>query len=796
LNSIKLSPIDRKIVINRQLLKPGDNYKEKSRKKELQNFLEKDEFNIDNNISNSTDVDSSNKERSNNKTLQKKEGPMSKNQLNDKEKLEKKLLDCDKVRCKLESYDKSILYDMNQGHWELFEDKDSDIAQKACSEYGMKERDPKLDIKSGVVGIDFGTTSTVVVRQSETTKIIPIRIGTGNLSSEIKESDYENPTIIRCEHLTDFLESYIEKIGRPNTKFDDFFVSHDAFNEFKNCDADEYYSFFRDLKQWANREGNNKENLNNEILIKVKDKLNEEFSLAKENVFEDKKINPLEIYAYYLGLYVNNMRNGIYLHYLLSFPVGYSREVRQFILDSFTKGIKKSLPSSICGNEDVINNFKVELGISEPAAYAVTALDLSDLDPENENEQYMYGIFDFGGGTTDFDFGLWRGASDDEYDSYGYDYVLECFGANSDDTLGGENMLELLAYHVFKENIDVVRENKILITSPVGAEEFLGGETIINNNSQIAMRNTSLLKEELRPLWEQREEWKKKYNDGKDNDSEKERIVLSLFNSENEQKPNLEFKINTDELIGVIKDRIQKGVDSFFTSLEEVFFNNEKVRKEGQKVDIFLAGNSSKSQFVWDIFEEKINNYYKEFKKLVKENKDEFSDVDEDDITDLFRLHKPLETKVIDGNEYIPNGKTGVAYGLVKSRAGSNIHVVKNQENDAEKQTRFGYYLGRERRKNFECKLSPAKNDYREWIEFQGASNSIIRIFYTTNPQADAGEKISIDNIGFKQIEIEPNENSKVFIRTVEPTTIEYVVASSIDDIDEKNCNRINFNDK
>ena len=27
---------------------------------------------------------------------------------------------------------------------------------------------------------------------------------------------------------------------------------------------------------------------------------------------------------------------------------------------------------------------------------------------------------DFGGGTTDFDFGVWRGASDDEYDKYNY----------------------------------------------------------------------------------------------------------------------------------------------------------------------------------------------------------------------------------------------------------------------------------------------------------------------------------------------------------------------------------------
>ena len=53
-------------------------------------------------------------------------------------------------------------------------------------------RNPKLDIKQGVIGIDFGTKSTVVVKQDTTNRIIPVRIGTGDLSSEVKEEDFEN----------------------------------------------------------------------------------------------------------------------------------------------------------------------------------------------------------------------------------------------------------------------------------------------------------------------------------------------------------------------------------------------------------------------------------------------------------------------------------------------------------------------------------------------------------------------------------------------------------------------------
>ena len=65
---------------------------------------------------------------------------------------------------------------------------------------------------------------------------------------------------------------------------------------------------------------------------------------------------------------------------------------------------------------ELMTKFSVSYQISEPAAYAVTALERSGFKPKDETEKYLYGIFDFGGGTTDFDFGVWRGANDDEYD--------------------------------------------------------------------------------------------------------------------------------------------------------------------------------------------------------------------------------------------------------------------------------------------------------------------------------------------------------------------------------------------
>ena len=690
------------------------------------------------------------------------------------------LLDCDKNRCRLEPYDKDILYDIIRGHWELYDSGATEEARKNIkseSEEGAKEfiaRNPKLDVKQGVVGIDFGTKSTVVVRQDATNRIVPIRIGTGNLSSEVKEEDFENPSIIEFTNVKKFLEDYQQEVGRPHTSCNDIFVSYDAYEDFRNCKPDDFYAYFNELKQWANHEKGN---------VIIKDKQKKEYYLGENMGETDDIVNPVELYAYYIGLHINNMRNGIYLKYLMTFPVGYAKEVRDFIAESFYKGIKKSLPTSIINDEECMAQFKVELGISEPAAYAVTALEQNHLEPKDETEQLMYGIFDFGGGTTDFDFGICRGATDEEYDKDAYDYVLECFGADSDVTLGGENILELMAYQVYQKNIDVFREKKITFTLPLGESSFAGSETLLID-SQIAKRNMAILKEELRPLWHQEQGWRKKYELENEvpNEADKEGVVVSLYNMDGEPVPQCMLEFSTQEMVEMIKNRIQKGIDSFFQCLIKIFlYKREDTVEEEPTIYIFLSGNSSKSIFVKELFKKKIEEYYSKARKAG----DEMGNAH-------FELYEPLVGTQDGSGYYVPNAKTGVAYGLLKSREGSSIKIVKNYETDAQQQSRFRYYLGRDRRHYFDCKFSPAEISYKKWVSFQGASREVVRIYYTDNPVADSKlEQLSIENVPYKEITINPMENAYLFIRTVEPNLIEYAVAKEEDDITDseiKNC--------
>ncbi len=147
--------------------------------------------------------------------------------------------------------------------------------------------------------------------------------------------DYENPTVMELIDIQGFLEAYNAVMGRPKTQWNQITVSHTALNQFKDGQTTQnYYTFLTNLKQWCT---------NKTHKMRIKDAEGHMIDLPTFLEIDEDEFNPIEVYAYYLGLYINNMLNGIYTQYLLSYPVSYDKETRAQLIKSFEISVSLSL---------------------------------------------------------------------------------------------------------------------------------------------------------------------------------------------------------------------------------------------------------------------------------------------------------------------------------------------------------------------------------------------------------------------------------------------------------------------
>ena len=699
--------------------------------------------------------------------------------------VKKQLLDSDYVRANLYPYPENILTDLNAGHWELYEQ----IAEAPVDAIPVKlteklpARPAALDIReNGICAIDFGTKSTTIVCRNNGEHLR--RIGRGDLSKSPRMEDYENPTVIELRDIQSFLKAYKKRDGRPFTKWEQVTVSHAARNRLlENEDRTIFQSVFSELKQWARS--------SNSGYYRMRDQKGHEVVLPSYTEIAEGDLDPIEIYAYYLGLYINNMHHdgGIYLEYILSYPVKYPKQVRDCIKQSFERGLKKSLPPSILHDDEIMQDFSVEIGASEPAAYAACALkELCKVDKQmrpTQDKHICYGVFDFGGGTTDFDYGIWR--LPNENDAGSWNYVIEHFGAGSDEDLGGENLLNLIAYQVFQDNIDTMRDNNIHFALPNGCIPFTGGELLIDE-SDAAFLNRRRLSEKLRPIWEQPEDINAmnidvQAEEDKDMGNDAQSIVLFKDN----ETVSVSININKNKLQSMLKERIKRGVNNFFVKMWDSFKGKGvfKGKDNFGKIDSLLAGNSCKSPIVKELFEERIAQEEVKLKdgtmQAIALSKH---------VKGVFQLHLPLgmgnqgDTGV--NYDRYPTGKTGVAFGLLACYRGDhNIKVIDaNLSDDVE--VPFRYYLGRRKGDDFEVTIN-MEFGYNVWAPFMDieSDDKSFSIYYTSEPQALLVDTpMPIGQTKYRKCRVQykgtitAEEVCRVYIRKVAPTKVEYVVAS------------------
>ena len=686
--------------------------------------------------------------------------------------LKKELLECDHKRADIEPYDERQLTDVNRGHWELFEDDANDSIQIQLPAGEMLvARPPQLDVRlNGICAIDFGTKSTIVVCRDGESRML--RVGKGDYSKAPTMKDFENPTVIHLRDIEKFLAAYRARGGRPFTEWNQVTVSHQAADAIFQNDVGSsvYNSVFSELKQWA------KDEQSYPVLKDLQGFTQEIKPFLETAAIDAGDFDPIEIYAYYLGLYINNMHRQIYLDYILSFPVNYRKDIRERIRKSFECGIKKSLPPAILHDDEMMKRFRVYLGASEPAAYAISALEGFKLEPKTVGEKVAYGVFDFGGGTTDFDFGI-----ETVPENRRRNFIIEQFGFNGDVTLGGENILELLAYEVYKDNLSVMREKKIPFALPAGCEIFAGAETLVSTTKGAAAHmNTRILAEKLRPIWENTEER---------NALTEKPLDVTLFSSaqqeEGKYSVGVNLDIHADRLDKCIEDRIRVGVVNFFQSLYSAFKG-----REVYPIHIFLAGNSCRSSVVKKLFDEFIKREEDKLAQRIKQTTGR-----DKDASGTFILHMPLGFEEIsednpaqefDGElDKQRTGKTGVAFGLLRCRRGGKDIQIKNENVDANDEMIFPYFLGDagDDGNTFTVRIGRDVK-YGEWVYFTVADEPEFEIYYTSAPRA-LQNKMSVAQVSMAHCLIDDddigNEDDGIFIRKVSPNEIEYAVGRAED---------------
>ncbi|MGL2643162.1 hypothetical protein ACQJ7P_07640 [Helicobacter pylori] len=682
----------------------------------------------------------------------------------DFEAFKEMMLKVDSVAVGLKSYSQSQLLDLDGGHWDLEVPSLSkervtfrfDNLDPNGKEMDFYARSSLKDLnKQGVVAIDFGTKSTTAAYMDNNGEYRLLSIG--GLVDDTILTKFENPTIMEFRYKENFRNAYNVLDHRPFTEKNDIEVAHEAQKNAAGVKGNDLYRFFSQLKQWAGAD--EKQNFRD---------FKEDFPLESFTNCTD--FNPIEIYAYYIGRCINNMENGVFLKYFLSYPIKYEKHQAEKIRESFERGLKKSLPRHVFGDEKTDKTFKVELRASEPCAYAISALkSYGFFKSEKLDKPVYYGVFDFGGGTTDFDFGKWEKSASPKFL-----YKMTHFSSGGDKYLGGENLLELLAFEAYGQNFQTLKAKDIVIAEPnydrIDTQRF--GSFM--QNSSGARLNLQTIASELRPFLENLDaniiEAIEEGEEFEIKGFEKE-FKIQLFDRNGNEVEEDGFRVDYKELLNLLKDKIDDGVANFFAGFSKVMAEN--IDNQCRAFHIFLGGNASKSVLVKQAFENAKENQLKAYKQ--KTSKDDFT----------FILYELLGTEASDkqileltGEDvsntpaYLkPTCKTGVAFGLLESRPkAGGIEGLSIDSNPV-----FKYDLGIEIEGKFHTRISRDSlkpNEYQifqtkeEWGGFDG-----LEIRYSDKPLANTNT-LSIHDTQLISIALEEVEEVDMKVCCVDSQSI------------------------
>lgn len=680
------------------------------------------------------------------------------------------LLEADTKRLRLPPLSAAQAHDQARGLWDAWwpEGQTPEKQWYVAAELAEScvARDPWQDVqRDGMVCIDFGTSSTVAAVREADNSVRLLRLDVSGAEGAPGEGPdpHENPTALEFANLEETLLPWRNEPWRPLVEWKHAKCSHLARNELRQGQRAE--SGLQAIKTWARA-------LPGTCPVWLRDETGKDFTLSPLPVeeapqgadpgdFATRPLDPIELYAYFLGIACNNQAffgGRIYCDYTMTFPVKFPREVRQRILQGFRRGLLRSMPGSLTSSsrwQQEKHPFRLRERASEPTAFAASVLPWLGIVPTEGGVPFA--VFDFGGGTSDFAFGLWRLPTPEERANEPWEQVLDILDVAGDENLGGEHLLELLAFELLRGNA----ENRAacvaagITFTPPRNEALFDGSELLFTASREARANTVTLCELLRPLWEE----------GRLSDDGTGLLQANFLDREG-ATASIELKVNEDALRETLEQRILKGVRAFFAAFGQAF-KAHGIRP--QELHVLLAGNSCRSPLVQAAFETCLADIVPHERESV---------IIHDELLPGGARYASGAARVAADGSIAPTLKTGVALGLLRLLPGEATGMM--ERNRAE-ESPFLHTVGTFSNNVLQPVL-PRNAEYGQWhVAGRIFREGVSLLGHTLAPEAIEQQ---CPRSACRQLRLEWGEENfgkYLFIRAVGPGRIEVALGAAAD---------------
>lgn len=609
------------------------------------------------------------------------------------------------------------------------------------TQYYPNEKSSCVPLSNKYVSIDFGTSSTcIAIKRGDKTEMIALSPDNAN-DGTYKINRFENPTnimVFRWENL------YKEWANSAN--FPHFIIGskYDDFQKTKEPDYDLGYSV-KSALQDADRK------TLDSILTEIKmlpyyidkglqitlnpyidDKIKVVYIVDECEKQDTTHFDPIAFYGYLIGRVINNPSSGtIYHRYAITYPVKFNNRVVKKMKASLDAGIRASLPTPIRTAKDKNGKplFTLVTKHSEPVSYvgAIAGTYLPcDMQPQ------CFAIYDFGGGTLDFSFGLLR--TDEESDS---GIAIDVYGSGGRENYGGEFLISLLSFWILtdnEQNKQTIIENEIPFVIPDGQDKpaDFPEHLLSNTSNQTAKANIRKINETFSRM----------ILEASDACSGIDEETVYLFNKNGSQE-TIVVHVDYDVLKEKLTRELEGTIIDFRNEMEKAFTSKfDELQKHNiadfhlSQVHIFRSGNTSKSS----IIDGKLKEYFPE---------NEIALIDETENDKDYR--------------YAITPKTAVALGQLELiTSGTPVNNIGSK---------FRWYIVRENKANGTYNIIIDKNKKAEWTKYARVRNDEFTVFFSENPPTDN------TSCRYNVTTVQVNgdyEGYDVYLKPVSETEIEY----------------------